>query len=113
MSLFQTVKDNVTTRQAAELYGLKVGHGGMCKCPFHVDRNPSMKVDTVFQLCFAFGLDGGETDEFFRCIYNSVTLSYDTLKKYFPKSYTAKQMEKVIIRLLDNWLKKRQQTQEL
>ena len=46
-------------------------------------------------------------------LYNSVTLSYDTLKKYFPKSYTAKQMEKVIIRLLDNWLKKRQQTQEL
>ena len=28
-----------------------------------------VKRDTVFQLCFAFGLDGGETDEFFRCIY--------------------------------------------
>lgn len=45
-------------------------------------------------------------------LYNSVTLSHDTLKKYFPKSYTAKQMEKVIIKLLDNWLKKRQMTQE-
>jgi len=46
-------------------------------------------------------------------LYNSVTLSHDTLKKYFPKSYTAKQMERVIIKLLDNWLmKKRQQTQE-
>lgn len=41
-------------------------------------------------------------------LYNSVTLSHDTLKKYFPKSYTAKQMEKVIIKLLDNWLKHRQ-----
>lgn len=45
-------------------------------------------------------------------LYNSVTLSHDTLKKYFPKSYTAKQMENVIIRLLDSWLKKRQQAQE-
>ena len=45
-------------------------------------------------------------------LYNSVTLSHDTLKKYFPKSYTTKQMERVIIKLLDNWLKKRQMTQE-
>ena len=45
-------------------------------------------------------------------LYNSVTLSHDTLRKYFPKSYTVKQMEKVIIRLLDNWLKHRQQSQE-
>ena len=28
-----------------------------------------VKRDTVFQLCFAFGLDGGETDEFFRRVY--------------------------------------------
>lgn len=45
-------------------------------------------------------------------LYNSVTLSHDTLKKYFPRSYTAKQMEKIIIKLLDNWLKKRQKSQE-
>ena len=45
-------------------------------------------------------------------LHNSVTLSHDTLKKYFPKSYTAKQMEKVIIKLLDNWLRNRQRGQE-
>ena len=45
-------------------------------------------------------------------LYNSVTLSHDTLKKYFPKSYTAKQMEKVIIKLLDNWLKHRQMSKD-
>ncbi len=44
---------------------------------------------------------------------NSVTLSHDTLKKYFPRSYTAKQIEKVILKLLDNWLRKRQQSKEL
>jgi len=45
-------------------------------------------------------------------LHNSVTLSHDTLKKYFPKSYTAKQMEKVILKLLDNWLRSRQRSQE-
>ena len=45
-------------------------------------------------------------------LFGSVTLSHDTLKKYFPRSYTAKQMEAVILRLLDNWLRKRQQSQE-
>ena len=57
MNLFDAVKDNVTTRQAAERYGLRVGHGGMCKCPFHNDRNPSMKVDKRFH-CFGCQADG-------------------------------------------------------
>ena len=36
-----------------------------------------------------------------------VTLKHDTLKKYFPKSYTPKQMEDTIIKLLDQWQRKR------
>lgn len=39
----------------------------------------------------------------------SVTLSHDTLKKYFPKSYSTQQIEKVILKLLDAWVKKREQ----
>ena len=38
-------------------YGLRVGHSGMCKCPFHNDRNPSMKVDKRFH-CFGCQADG-------------------------------------------------------
>ena len=45
-------------------------------------------------------------------LHESVTLSSDTLKRYFPRSYTTKQMEKVIIKLLDGWVKKRQHEQE-
>lgn len=45
-------------------------------------------------------------------LYNSVTLSHDTLKKYFPRSYTVKQMEAVILKLLDSWLRKREQAKE-
>ncbi len=42
---------------------------------------------------------------------DKVTLRSDTLCKYFPKSYTPKQMEQTIIRLLDVW-KQRQKNQE-
>jgi ParB family chromosome partitioning protein len=41
-----------------------------------------------------------------------VTLSGDKLKKYFPKSYTPQQMEETIIKLLEGWSRKRQQSQE-
>ena len=43
---------------------------------------------------------------------DKVTLRSDTLYKYFPKSYTPKQMEQTIIRLLDVWQKQRQKNQE-
>lgn len=43
---------------------------------------------------------------------DKVTLSGDKLKKYFPKSFTPQQMEETIIKLLENWARKRQQSQE-
>jgi ParB family chromosome partitioning protein len=41
-----------------------------------------------------------------------ITLHGDRLKKYFPKSYTPKQMEDTIFKLLEQWQKKRQREQE-
>lgn len=41
-----------------------------------------------------------------------VTLKTDALKKYFPKSYTHKQMEDKIYQLLEQWQKKRERSQE-
>ena len=40
-----------------------------------------------------------------------VTLRNDRLQKYFPPSYTPKQMEEVIIKLLEGWRRRRQQEQ--
>ena len=51
MNVFEAVKQSVTTRQAAEHYCVRVGRTGMCVCPFHDDKNPSMKVDRRFH-CF-------------------------------------------------------------
>lgn len=50
-NIFTTVKAAVTTRQAAETYGLKVNRNGMTCCPFHEDRHPSMKVEERYY-CF-------------------------------------------------------------
>lgn len=50
-NIFTTVKAAVTTKQAAEYYGLKVSRNGMTCCPFHEDRHPSMKVDERYY-CF-------------------------------------------------------------
>lgn len=43
---------------------------------------------------------------------DKVTLRSDTLRRYFPKSYTPKQMVQTIIKLLDVWQKQRQKNQE-
>ena len=60
-NLFHAVKAAVTTRQLAELYGLRPDRRGMVCCPFHGDKHPSMKVDTRFH-CFACGADGDVID---------------------------------------------------
>ena len=61
MTLYEAVKNTVTTLQAAERYGLRVKRGGLCRCPFHNDKNPSMKIDTRFH-CFGCQADGEEID---------------------------------------------------
>ena len=67
-----------------------------------------------------FSLEGRLTEEAMSAIMSEekksdmdkVTLRSDTLRRYFPKSYTPKQMEQTIIKLLDVWQKQRQKNQE-
>ena len=61
MNIFEAVKQSVTTRQAAESYGIRVNKNGMAVCPFHRDKNPSMKVDRRFH-CFGCQADGDVID---------------------------------------------------
>ena len=57
MELFGAVKDAVTTRQAAEFYGIDVKSNGMARCIFHNDHSPSMKLDKRYH-CFGCHADG-------------------------------------------------------
>ena len=61
MSIFEAVKQSVTTRQAAERYGIRVKRNGMCRCPFHDDSTPSMKLDRRYY-CFGCGATGDVID---------------------------------------------------
>ena len=61
MSIFEAVKQSMTTRQAAERYGIRVERNGMCRCPFHEDKTPSMKLDRRYY-CFGCGATGDVID---------------------------------------------------
>ncbi len=61
MSVFDTVKENVIARHVFEYYGIMVNRYGMCCCPFHSDKHPSMKVDTRYY-CFGCGEKGDAVD---------------------------------------------------
>ena len=60
-NVFEAVKQSVSTREAAAFYGIEVKRNGMACCPFHDDKNPSMKVDQRFH-CFGCGADGDVID---------------------------------------------------
>lgn len=94
MNVFQAVKENVTARQAAEQYGFEVNHSGMMCCPFHDDKNPSMKVDERFH-CFGCGEDGDAIDfvgklfslkpkEAAEKLANDFGITYDGQERYKP-----------------------------
>ena len=61
MNLFEAVKEMVPARAAAEHYGIRVSRSGMACCPFHEDKNPSMKVERRYY-CFGCGAKGDVID---------------------------------------------------
>ena len=77
-TVFEVVKQSVTAREAAELYGIAVGRGGMACCPFHDDRHPSMKLNRDYFYCFGCGATGDVIDFVARLFGLS---SYEAAKK--------------------------------
>ena len=69
MSIFSAIREQVTAREAAEYYGLKVSRKGMACCPFHEDRHPSLKIDTGFY-CFGCGASGSDATAYVAMLFN-------------------------------------------
>lgn len=61
MNFFETVKHAVTTKQAAEQYGLEVDTHGIALCPFHDDHRPSLLLDERY-FCFGCHATGDMID---------------------------------------------------
>lgn len=60
--IFDTLKARVTVLQAAAHYGVKIGRNGMCRCPFHSDKTPSMKINKTYFYCFGCHSTGDVID---------------------------------------------------
>ena len=83
MNLYQRIKAAVTTRQAAENYGLKVSPSGMALCPFHDDQTPSFSVSPSKKIakCMSCG-EGGNPINFLKKIKN---ISFDEACHYLAE----------------------------
>ena len=68
-SVFEAVKQSVSVREAAQMYGIEVNRSGMACCPFHDDKNPSMKLNKEYFYCFGCGATGDVID-FTARLYN-------------------------------------------
>ena len=68
-NLFETVKQSVTVREAAQMYGIEFNRNGMACCPFHDDKHPSMKLNEEYFYCFGCGATGDVID-FTARLYN-------------------------------------------
>ena len=62
MTIFEKVKSSVTLKDAAAQYGLTVNRNNMICCPFHNDKNPSMKLNDTYFYCFGCGASGDVID---------------------------------------------------
>lgn len=54
----EELKGTLPMRQVIESYGVKVNRQGMCNCPIHGEKHPSMKVYAQSFNCFACGANG-------------------------------------------------------
>lgn len=77
-SVFEAVKQSITVREAAQMYGIEVNRSGMACCPFHDDRHPSMKLNRDYFYCFGCGATGDVIDFVARLFGLS---SYEAAKK--------------------------------
>ena len=58
---YETIRHNITPKAAAEKCGWEVKRGDMCRCPFHEERTPSMKLYDDHFHCFGCGKSGDAT----------------------------------------------------
>ena len=68
-NVFEAVKQSITVREAAQMYVIEVNRSGMACCPFHDDKNPSLRLNEEYFYCFGCGATGDVID-FTARLYN-------------------------------------------
>ena len=120
MTIYEAVKNTVPVPDAAVQYGMEVSRNGMTLCPFHDDRNPSMKLNDDYFFCFGCGEGGDVIDltaalcglnkydaarklaQDFRVDYEILHPNMDAVqKKYADRKRQAERERKVFIALTE------------
>ena len=86
-NLFASVKQAVKLRDAAAQYGITVQRSGMIVCPFHDDKDPSMKLNDDYYYCFGCGATGDVIDFVARLFQISTKEAAEKLAADFGLTY--------------------------
>lgn len=65
----EKILQSIDMRMIAELYGLEINRSGFCKCPFHSEKTPSMKLYPKSFYCYGCGT-GGDVIKFVQLYHN-------------------------------------------
>lgn len=77
--LFRKVKEAVSMQQVAEYYGLQGGRKGLCLCPFHQDKDPSLKLYPNGKGFYCFSCGAGGDQVKFAALYRGIS-NYEAAK---------------------------------
>lgn len=101
--------------EAAEHYGVALRKNGMATCPFHLDRCPSLKLNSDFYYCFGCGA-GGDVIDFVAQLYDlskpdaaeKLAADFGIISGTYPKTKTKPRLsvlqaeEKAYLKLLEH-----------
>ena len=121
MKNLNSIKQAVPLKDAAKFYGLDVRPNGMCVCPFHNDKTPSMKIyddhfycfgcnshgDVIDLICGLFSLDIKEAVNKFCEDFNFSEKTEHTEKDSIcpnVKDHIYRNLEKYYLRVLEEYL---------
>lgn len=82
----EEIKQSVSMREVAERYGIKVNRNGFCKCIFHNERTPSMKLYNDSFYCFSCQKSG----DVFSFIQGMENVDFKTAFKMLGGTYADK-----------------------
>lgn len=78
--LFRKIKEAVTMQQVAEYIGLQINRKGLCLCPFHQDKDPSLKIYPNGKGFYCFSCGAGGDQIKFTALYRDIG-NYEAAKE--------------------------------
>lgn len=82
----EEIKQSLTMKEVVGQYGIEVNRNGFCRCPFHKEKTPSMKIYKDSFNCFGCGANG----DVFKFVMLMDDVDFKTAFKYLGGTYADK-----------------------